>query len=136
MGVKCAQCAKLPTWFENSNGFITYTGNWTVYNCAPCNGESLKFSGQTGARADFKFTGTGIKWIAAKAPNMGKAKITLDGVYMGLVDMYSPTNKVKSVFPKTGLTPVNHTLSIEVSGVKNPSSTGFNINIDSFEVIP
>lgn len=136
IGVKCSACTKISTWFEDSSNIITYSGVWTDYPCAGCNGGGLKYAGATGSRADFKFTGTGIKWTAAKGPMMGKAKVSLDGVFMGNVDLYNPTNKLKSVFPKAGLTPGAHTLTIEVSGLKNPSSTGTIVNIDSFEVTP
>jgi hypothetical protein len=63
---------------------------------------------------------------------MGKAKVYLDGAYKGLVDLYNPT-------PQCGVVlhiPGNHTVTIEVSGQKNPSSTGYLIDIDAFEVVP
>jgi len=55
---------------------------------------------------------------------------------MGLVDLYNPTAKYQVVLQKTGLAPGNHTVTIEVSGQKNTSSTGYYINIDAFEVVP
>lgn len=125
------------TWFEETDPAITYTGTWKVYEvCPSCSGGSLKYSAQTGARADFSFTGTGIRWIVVKGPMMGKARVYLDGVNMGLVDLYSPTVTYQVILQKTGLEPVNHTLTLEVSGQKNPSATNTVINIDAFEVVP
>lgn len=67
---------------------------------------------------------------------MGKAKVYLDGAPMGLVDLYSTTPKFQVPLQKTGLAPGNHTVTIEASGQKNPSSSGYLINIDAFEVVP
>ena len=124
------------TLFEENNPAIIYTGIWTDYFCSPCSGSGLRYSNQTSARSEFSFNGTGIKWIVAKGPMMGKAKVYLDGVYKGLVDLYGTTTKFKQVLQATGLTPGSHTVAIEVSGQKNASSSGFYINIDAFEVVP
>ena len=66
---------------------------------------------------------------------MGKFRVYLDGVNMGLVDLYNPTLKYQVFLPKTGLPPGIHTVR-EVSGQKNTSSTGTSINIDVFDVVP
>ncbi len=124
------------THFEEDDPAISYTGTWNIYTCPSCSGGALKYSGQTGAKAEFSFTGTGIKWIVTKAKMLGKAKVYLDGVYMGMVDLYSPTPQYQVVLQKTGLSPGTHTGTIEVSGQKNPSSTGYFIDIDAFEVFP
>jgi YD repeat-containing protein len=124
------------TYFEEDDPAIVYTGIWNTYTCASCSGGALKYSDQTGAKADFSFNGTGIKWIVTKAEMMGKANVYLDGAYGGLVDLYSPTPQFQVTLQKTGLTPGTHTLTIEVSGQKNPSSTGYYIDIDAFEVVP
>lgn len=126
------------THFEEDDPAITYTGTWNTYTSVCFSGGALKYSNDktTPAKAEFSFNGTGIKWIVTRAKMMGKAKVYLDGVYMGMVDLYSPTIKCQVVLQKTGLTPVSHTLTIEVSGQKNPSSTGYYIDIDAFEVMP
>ncbi|HZX48579.1 MAG TPA: DUF1566 domain-containing protein [Nitrospirota bacterium] len=124
------------TYFEESDPAIAYTGTWNSYNCPQCNNGSLKFIGQTGAKAEFSFYGTGIKWTTAKAPGLGKAKVYFDGVYKGMVDLYRSTVQYPLVLGGSGIPPGNHTLTIEVSGQKNPSSTGYFTVIDAFEVIP
>ena len=121
---------------EEDNPAITYTGTWNTYSSPSCSGGAMKYSGQKGAKAEFSFTGTGIKWIVTKAMMMGKAKVYLDGGYMGLVDLYSSSPAYQVVLQKTGLAPGNHTLRLEFSGQKNLRATGYYINIDAFEVIP
>ena len=124
------------TWFEEDDPAITYTGTWNSLACNPCNNGFLKYSGQTGAKAEFSFYGTGIKWNTAKAPALGKAKIYFDGAYKGMVDLYRSTVQYPLVLGGSGIPAGNHTLTIEVSGQKNSGSSGYYTVIDGFEVIP
>ena len=71
-----------------------------------------------------------------KAPALGKAKIYFSNVYKGMVDLYSPNVQYPLVLGGSGLPPGNYTLTIEVSGQKNNSSTGYYTLIDAFEVVP
>ena len=138
VGVKCSNCCNIgdpKLSFEEDDCAIKYNSVWNTYTCPSCSGGSLKYSRQTGARAEFTFNGTGIKWLVAKGPKMGKARVYLDGVNMGLVDLYKSSISLVTL-QKTGLAPGNHTVAIEVSGLKNPSATDKIINIDVFEVIP
>ncbi|HZX48608.1 MAG TPA: LamG domain-containing protein, partial [Nitrospirota bacterium] len=103
--------------------------------CPACSNGYLKYSGQAGAKAEFSFYGTGVKWNTAKAPVLGKAKIYFDGAYKGMVDLYRSTVQYPLVLGGSGIPPGNHTLTVEVSGQKNLGSTGYYTLIDAFEVI-
>ena len=127
---------KITNNVEEADPAITYTGAWSNYTCSGCSGESLKYSSQTGAKAQFSFNGTGLKWIVTKANNLGKAKVTLDGAFFGLVDLFSSTTQLQVPLQRTGLTAGPHTVIIEVSGQKNIKSKGFIIDVDALEVIP
>ena len=124
-------------FFEDNDPAIQYTTSppWTTLNDPRCSAGHLKRASQTGARADFPFTGTGITWWVGKGPAMGKAKVYLDGRLAKVVDLYSASLGLKPL-PKTGLAAGPHTLGIEVSGQKNTRSTGYMVTIDRFEVIP
>ena len=122
--------------FEESDPAIKYTGTWNSLVCNPCKNGLLKYSGQTGARAEFSFYGTGIRWHTAKAPVLGKAKIYFDGAYKGMIDLYRSTVQYPLVLGGSGIPAGNHTLTIEVSGQKNSGSSGNYVLIDAFEVVP
>src|SRR3972149_4606149 len=124
------------TRFEESDPAISYIGAWSSYPCASCSGGALKYSKQTNARAGFSFGGTRTKWLVTKGPMMGKAKVYLDGVSKGLLDLYNATTKYKQTLQATGLASGSHTVAIEVSGQKNANATDKIINIDAFEVTP
>jgi PKD repeat protein len=121
--------------FDDDDRHITYTGRWTRYNHPQASGGHLTYSGQTGARATLAFYGTGIKWYTAKANNLGKARVWVDGTLLATVDLYS-TRQQFVVVAKTGLSRGCHTVVIEVTGRRNPSSNGYLVAIDGFEAVP
>ncbi|MBI5233424.1 MAG: hypothetical protein HY880_03640 [Deltaproteobacteria bacterium] len=125
------------TWFEETDSAVTYTNTWTNYSCGGCSAGAVKYSKQTNATATLSFTGTGVKWYAAKAKMLGIAKVYIDGVLKTTVDLYSATSQVKQVvYQITGLASGNHTIKIEVTGTKNASATNTYIDIDAFEITP
>jgi YD repeat-containing protein len=128
----------IQTLFQESDPAVTYpVGTWNVFNNSSCNGGALKYACQTGAKASFSFSGTGLKWICAKDYRLGMARVCLDGGCLSnLIDLYSPTTQFQIILQKTGLTPGSHTVTIEVSGDKNPSASNCCVVIDAFEVIP
>jgi len=82
------------------------------------------------------FTGTGVRWIVAKGPMLRKANIYLDGVFLGQVDLDSPTLEFRVSLERFGLMPGTHSLVIEVSGAKNTAASGYIVDLDSLEVFP
>jgi len=122
-------------WFEDDDPAISYTGSWTAVTNPKASDGHATTSVQTNAAASVAFTGTGIEWCVGKGPQMGKARVSLDGGAPLLVDLYSRTLKLVTL-PKTGLAAGPHTLRIEVSGQKNPASRGYMVNIDALGVVP
>jgi hypothetical protein len=123
--------------FEEDDPAITYTGTWILRALPSCSGRALKYSCETGAKANFSFNGTGIKWVLTKASIGGKAKACLDGnVMCKTLDLYSATTLFQQIVYKIGLTAGPHTVTIEVLGQKNPYSTNYCVDIDAFEVVP
>src|SRR2546423_15414900 len=101
-----------------------------------CSEGATAESKTAGAQATISFTGTGIRWIGARGPQTGIARIFLDGVFVEDFDTYFQTEGPQHTdFFIDGLPAGTHTLSIQVIG-KNPVSTDFWILIDAFDVIP
>lgn len=83
------------------------------------------------------FTGTAVRWISARAPVTGIARVYVDGTLMGEVDTYATSEEGQVVvFTGAGLPRGAHTLTIEVTGTKNPASTFNWIIVDAFDVTP
>jgi len=90
-----------------------------------------------GAQATFTFAGTSVSWIGARAPQTGIARVYLDGIFAAEVDTYAPTVGLQNtLFMAAGLADASHTLTIEVTGQKNPAATDLWIVVDAFDVRP
>src|SRR5207244_3232709 len=87
-----------------------------------------------GSRATFTFTGTAAKWIGYKDAWSGIANVYVDGTLQGQVDAYSASNQTQAIlFTIGGLSSGTHTLTVEVAGTKNPSSSSSWIWVDAFD---
>src|SRR5439155_289821 len=101
----------------------------------PWSGGTAAFSGTAGASATFTFTGSSISWIGFRGPQTGIARVFLDGVFVTEVDTMSNSEEVRvPVFAATRLADASHTLTIEVTGRKHPSSTSTVVVVDAFDV--
>lgn len=124
------------TKYEETHANIIYTGDWAVYSTSYFSGGSSKFANGTGASASLQFYGTGISVYGLKSSGKGKANIYIDNVLVGQADCYAPSEEWSVLlFSKNDLSNDNHTIKVEVSGQKNNSAVGYQINIDYFQVI-
>src|SRR5205085_8611216 len=89
-----------------------------------------------GASVMLPFRGTAIGWVGYTGPDGGIATVQIDGGAPTQVDTYSPTLKVQPVvFSVGGLPDGNHTLTITVTGQKNPASSDARVVVDAIDVI-
>lgn len=121
---------------------ITYTGTWGKSNGEAWAAGNYKgtetFSDTTGDSVEYKFTGAGIRVIAAQSINHGYGDVYLDGVKVGQTNTYRGQNANFQyvAFQQDGLdASVEHTLKIVVTGQKDAASSGTNVTIDAFDVI-
>jgi hypothetical protein len=123
--------------FQETHSSVAYSGNWAGNNRnRPWNEGTATVSGTAGAQARFTFTGTSVSWIGFRAERTGIARIYLDGVFVTEVDTYAPTEGPQNtLFKAAGLANGEHTLTIEVTGRKNPASTNTYIVVDAFDVV-
>ena len=141
LAVGMAVCASLAhaqtgttTRIEENDKSIAYSGNWYT-NGSPLNsGGSAALTNAIGATAVVTFTGTGITWIGVLDPWSGMATVYLDGT-RNTVDTYgSSTFYQQALFKVRGLANGPHTLSIEVTHVRDPNAMGSWVWIDGFDV--
>jgi hypothetical protein len=138
---------------QETDPSVTYTSGWVqdnpVVTFVPgvttgwTQGASLRawsagaarISTTSGARATFTFTGTAVSWIGARGTQSGIALVSLDGVLLAEVDLYSPTEQIQAaVFTLSGLADASHTLVIEGTGRQNAASQNALIVVDAFDV--
>src|SRR5262249_7942325 len=116
---------------DDSDQRITY-GGWDGQFDLNASGRAYRMSSTAGDTVSFAFTGPTVTWTTVTGPIDGKAKVSIDGVSKGTVDLYPAdfTFGVREEF--TGLTNTQHTITISVLGKKNPSSFGTFVSVDGF----
>lgn len=133
--------------FDNTSPAISFTNapfGWTAAQTSSVpavdtSGDYQRtetFSSISGAYAIVNFTGSAVQWIGPKQPDGGIAQVALDTGLPVSVDTYAPSPKQfqQDLYTVTGLSYGLHHLKIEVTGTKNPASTGNVISIDAINV--
>jgi len=126
---------------QETDPSVTFTPGWLQGDTGDLwSGGTAAASITQGHQVTFTFTGTEIRWLSARGPQHGIARVFLDGAFMTEVDTYSASDPVHPVqvqarvFTATGLADASHTLTIEVTGRKNPDSAAAIVVVDAFEV--
>jgi parallel beta-helix repeat protein len=116
---------------EDSTPTVVFSG-WTGVTATGPSGGAFRWATASTATSSFTFTGTAVSWLTAVGPAYGKARVTVDGVDKGVVDLYAPTRQWKVEKAYTGLATGAHTIIVRVLGTKNASSTGTKVVVDGF----
>jgi hypothetical protein len=121
---------------EQINPSSIYTGTWFTHESSRHSGGSAALAVDLGSSLTISFNGTGIMWIAYRDEWSGVARVLVDGLFAAMVDTYlSPSQAGTTAYSVSGLPSGSHTLSIEVTGTRNPQSGGSWIWVDAFDVI-
>lgn len=117
---------------EESHSSFTWTPGWESLKDANASGGTLKVSGIPGSKVSVSFLGTGAILHYTTGLQGGIATIELDGKTYTYIDMYSaiPQNSAEKTIA-SGLENTWHTLTVTVSGNKNPASSNFYIVVDA-----
>ena len=106
-----------PVTYQETSRAIAYVKTWKWVTAASAFGGHLKYAMTAGASATLTFTGSSVAWIAGRGPNNGVAKIYVDGVYVGPVDLFAAVaTSRRIVFTKAWSTSGARTLRIVVVG--------------------
>ena len=120
---------------------LTYTGAWT--HAGPSSGytggdwdSTESWSATAGDSVTVNFTGTAVQWIGPKNTNGGIGAVAIDGTQVGTVDTYAAAGKEfqQVLFSQAGLASGSHTLTITVTGQKNPASSSATVVVDAINV--
>ncbi|MBC2726097.1 hypothetical protein [Desulfosporosinus sp.] len=124
-----------PHRHEEKSECIVYEGDWKYYEHFLASGANLAYSVAPTAKGSLYFLGDSVSWIGETGRKGGIANIYIDSTFEGTVDLYSQQRKwQQTLYSKTDLDDGLHTITIEVSGLKNPDSLGRAIFIDAFDV--
>lgn len=123
--------------YDDTNGSqLNRIGSSWVQSCCWPNAyqNTVSWANATEDAFTFTFTGSQVRYYFTKASNRGIARVTIDGVDYGTIDLYSPNAQWQQSVLYASLGPGIHTIHIAVSGQKNANSTGFFIDVDRLDV--
>ncbi|TAH52142.1 MAG: hypothetical protein EYC68_07535 [Chloroflexota bacterium] len=123
-----------PKKFEDKDPAMQYVGTWTASNYTPASGGTYRYSSQVNAKACLTVTNAVSFSIGTiTGGNRGIANVLVDDAKVATFDGFGkitlPVEGPYSI-PDTG----QHTVCIQVSGLKNPSATGTYVVLDYFIV--
>src|ERR1019366_1376809 len=127
--------------YDDAGPALTYTGGWT--HAGPSSGytggdwdSTESWSTTAGDSVTVNFTGTAVQWIGPKNTNGGIGDVAIDGTQVGTVDTYAAAGKEfqQVLFSQAGLASGSHTLTITVTGQKNPASSSATVVVDAINV--
>lgn len=121
---------------EETDPAIVYSPGWIYDNAyGPWSGGSAMYTVDAAAEATFAFTGTGVSWIGYRGRYGGIVMVFLDGVLVTVLDTYSPTEQLAvPVYTVTGLAPGSHSLTVKLTGTRNPFAVNSETAVDAFDV--
>jgi PKD repeat protein/endonuclease/exonuclease/phosphatase family metal-dependent hydrolase len=121
---------------DDDNANIAYSAGWGTYVGSGGYLNTEHWSETAGSTATFSFNGTQARYYGFKRNDLGKVKIYVDGTYITTLDLYSSTFSGNHMLFETAvLASGSHTLTVELVGTQNSSSSGFEANIDAFSWI-
>ena len=128
---------KVPTRYEDRYGYISYDEHWKRIRDEDFSAMTASHSDIAKSKAMFNFVGTGVKWIGTKSNSQGIAKVYIDGEFKAAVDQFNDNREVMvTSYQIANLPHRNHSIVLELTGAKNPKSTGSRVELDAFDVLP
>ena len=117
--------------YDNTDSSIEYSGAWTLDNqFEEATGGTSFYSNNPGDSFRFRFRGSEISWVHARAFNRGMAVVSIDGEEKETVDLYSPEAHWQSRTTLSGLGDWRHVLEVRVLDGKHPDATDRYVGID------
>lgn len=131
----------VPEIVDDRNALIKYAPAWVPYTGSVYQDGTAQYTTTTGATATMTFTGNRVEYHAEKRFNHGIAEVSIvkhEGTSTvaistnKVVDLYNARrdNAREMVFDSGPLTNGQYTITIRMTGTKNPLATETNIIID------
>lgn len=94
----------------------------------------VSVSQAAGDYVELDFVGDSLRWYAPRGPDMGVARVIVDGQLQALVDLYAPVEEPSQVrFEQHFPGPSFHRVRLLNFGQKNPASSGITLRSDGFD---
>lgn len=132
---------EVPSGIPNAVGYSNQLGTeWQQLADAGASGGTVHQSQIAGAKAYFAFHGPNVNIYLRTGPDAGIAEIYLDQIATPVteVDLYSPTpgtisRSFSGLQPLPGVQADRHNIRAQVTGRRNPASSGVWVRVDAME---
>lgn len=124
---------------EQGASGVTFEGGWRSTAAFNRSGGTESVSTSMDGSVQVVFDGVAAHWIASRGPNRGIARVSVDGIDLGTIDLYATTTIAQApVLAVAGLSEGSHTLTIRHAGVRNPAAVhSFGVlAFDALDVAP
>jgi photosystem II stability/assembly factor-like uncharacterized protein len=113
---------------------VDYEGTWNRVAEAGSMEQFYASSTNPGDAFEVEVYADSLRFIAVRDAASGIAEIFVDGVSAGQFDLYSPTTLPEQVIHEVYWDEVDyHTMRVEMTGTKNPASSGIEVKTDGFD---
>ncbi len=121
--------------YDDFDPAILLRGDWErTAQFAETFAHTVTFTDTPGAEIALSFQGGELTYVFTRAPNRGKAQVTIDGRDLGTLDLYAAKVAWRSRARFGELGPGRHVLLIRVLGESRPEAEGKFVDVDGFEV--
>ncbi|HEX5828290.1 MAG TPA: S8 family serine peptidase [Candidatus Limnocylindrales bacterium] len=102
---------------QDTSTYLTASGTWRTSLRDSWSKGSARYSGTKGAAITRTFTGRAVAWVAGQGSTRGQARVWIDGVDAGVVDLHASTTSYRDVvFTRSWAKSGSHTITIKVLG--------------------
>lgn len=128
-----AQASRDMIRVEENDPALVFSGDWTHADTSRrWSGGTASAANAAGASMSFSFAGSRVRWLGWRAPGAGTARVYLDGVAAGKIDLHSDAVAAREpVFTSEVLGAGIHTLTIEAAAGSTADAI---LMVDAFEV--
>ncbi len=110
--------------FSERSARIAYRGNWRDARSASFQGGADRYATTSTARATFRFVGRSVEWVSAIGPTRGTARIFVDGIYVGTVNLHAVKSGARRiVWSRSWSSAGTHTVVIRVGATSGHPRT-------------
>jgi hypothetical protein len=133
VGTPAASSSPGVTRYEQTVGYLSYSGSWEKFSRSTASGGSYGRSLSNGASVSATFTGTYLSWIATVGTTLGKAYVSLDGGPAVSINLARSVVAYQQKVWETG-TLSSGTHTVRIWRDSNNLSSKY-ISVDRFDVI-
>jgi len=117
--------------YEETDKSVQLAGSFQTEALPGSSSGTVKWA-TSGATATFSFTGSSVAFVSSYGPDRGKAKLKVDGVKAGKVNLYGSHVRAGRVVWAMSVAPGKHVLTVQIKGKHSGRSQGSRVDIDGF----